>query len=216
LGIEPCSRPLQRATSDRKTPGKGDLTAAMDSGARRVNLIRIRSCLNTATLILCCALALPTQAGPESESESESESANNTLIKNSLSVELAASSLLTELYLTENALIFSHNDLVMLMFSQSPETKLFLHYAELYIDDERVDTYIYPRPTLELLSQQRAVQPLFSTLLPPGEHRLRVRIYGLALGGNHYLEAEQIIYKTDQPLFLQFNNDLLRIDVTPW
>ncbi|MFT5720847.1 MAG: hypothetical protein ACI9W6_001147 [Motiliproteus sp.] len=173
-----------------------------------MNLIRIRSCLNTGTLILCCALALPALAAPES--------AHNALLKQSHSLELTASSLLTELYLTEHTIVFPQNDRVMLMFSQSPEAKAFLHYAELYIDGERVDTYIYPRQKLDLLAQQHAIQPLFSTLLPPGEHRLRVRIYGLALGDNHYVEAETVIHKANQPLFLQFDNGFRKIDVTQW
>lgn len=168
----------------------------------------MRSCLNRGTLILCCALSLPALAATEPD--------NRTLLKQSYSIEMAASNLLTELYLTEHSILFPQNDLVMVMFSQILGAKIFLHYAEFYINDELIETYKYPMSKLELLAHYRAVQPMFTTLLPAGEHTIKVRIYGLALGGNRYVEAEKVIYKADKPLFLQLDNGFREIEVSQW
>ena len=118
---------------------------------------------------------------------------NQALIKQSHSIQVAASDLLTNLYMTEHSLLYPRNDLVMIMFSQIQGARIFLHSAEVYINDELVETYKYRMSQVEMLAHYRAIQPVFTTLLPAGEHNIRVRIYGLAMGGNRYIEAEKVI-----------------------
>lgn len=141
---------------------------------------------------------------------------NADLIKQSQTIQIAASDLLTEMYLTEHSLLFPRNDLVVIMFSQIQGARVFLHEAEFYINDELIESYKYPMFTLELLAHYRAVQPMFSTLLPAGEHAIRVRIKGLMFGGNRAIDAEKIIHKADKPLFLQLVNGFREIEITEW
>ncbi len=141
---------------------------------------------------------------------------NQALIKQSHSIQTAASDLLTNLYMTEHSLLNPRNDLVMVMFSQIQGARIFLHYAEIYINDELIETYKYPMLKVELLAHRRAIQPIFTTLLPAGEHTIRVRIYGLAMGGNRFVEAEKVIHKAGKPLYLQLNNGFREIEVTEW
>ncbi len=164
--------------------------------------------LTLSTLILCCALSLPGHAAPTTD--------NSLLLKQSRSLQTEASSLLTDLYLTEHSILFPVNDLVMVMFSQIQGARIFLHYAEFYIDDELIETFKFPMEKVELLAHYRAVQPMFITLLPSGEHVIKVRIYGLALGGNRFVEAEKVIHKGDKPLFLKLDNQFRHIEVTEW
>tara|TARA_R110002167_G_scaffold30636_2_gene101202 strand:+ start:4124 stop:4579 length:456 start_codon:yes stop_codon:yes gene_type:complete len=140
----------------------------------------------------------------------------STLMKQSHTIQIAASNLLTELYLTEHSILFPRNDLVVVMFSQILGAKIFLYSAEFYINDELIETYKYPMPKLELLAHHRAVQPMFATLLPAGEHNIKVRIYGLALGGNRFVEVEKVVRKADKPLYLQLNNGFREIEIREW
>ncbi|MEH6473229.1 MAG: hypothetical protein V7752_18495 [Halopseudomonas sp.] len=160
------------------------------------------------TSLCCCVLVL--SAHPIRAADS------TALLKQSHTIQIAASDLLTELYLTEHSILFPRNDLVMVMFSQIQGARIFLHYAEFYINDELIETYQYPMPKVEMLAHHRAVQPMFTTLLPSGEHSIKVRIYGLAMGGNRYVEAEKVIRKADKPLFLLLNNGFREVEVTEW
>lgn len=141
---------------------------------------------------------------------------NQALIRQSHSIQIAASDLLTNLYMTEHSLLNPRSDLVMVMFSQIQGARIFLHYAEIYINDELIETYKYPMLKVELLAHYRAIQPIFTTLLPAGEHSIRIRIYGLAMGGNRFVEAEKVINKGSKPLYLQLNNGFREIEVTEW
>lgn len=164
--------------------------------------------LTLFTLILSCTLSLPGYSATTTD--------NNLLLKQSHSLQIAASDLLTEFYLTEHSILFPQNDLIMVMFSQIQGARIFLHYAEFYIDDELIETYKYPMWKVELLAHYSAVQPMFTTLLPNGEHSIKIRIYGLAMGGDRFVEAEKVIHKTDKPLYLQLSNGFREIVLTEW
>ena len=138
------------------------------------------------------------------------------LFQRSHDIQVEASGLLSQIYQTEHSLLFPQRDLVVIFFSQIQGARIFLHYAELYIDNELIETYKYPMYKVELLAHHRAQQPMFTMLLPQGIHNIRVRIYGLALGGNRFVEAEQIVDKTSQPLFLELNNGFREINVKQW
>ncbi len=102
------------------------------------------------------------------------------------------------------------------MFSQIQGAKIFLHSAEMYINDELIETYKYPMSKVELLAHNSAIQPMFTTLLPSGEHSIRIRVYGLIFGGNRFVEAEQVVKKSAQPLYLQLVNGFRALEVKQW
>ena len=172
--------------------------------------------MSSPRLRTCCSLLCGLLLSLGYASLSANEQPIDTLLKRSQAIQMAASDLLTELYLTEHSILFPQHDLVVIMFSQIQGARIFLHQAEVFINDELVETYRFPMLKVEQLAHRRAIQPLFSTLLPAGEHSIRVRIHGLQLGGNNIVETEKIIQKAGKPMFLQLNNGFREIEVTEW
>ncbi len=141
---------------------------------------------------------------------------NEQLLKDSRALQINAQSLLRQIYATEHSILYPHDDLVTVLFSQRIGARIFLHYAEFYINGKLIETYNYQMAKVELLAHYRAVQPMFTTLLPPGEYVVRIRIYGLAMGGDRFVEAETVIQKGGKPLFLELNNSFREIAVSEW
>ncbi len=170
----------------------------------------------TATAIPVSDSSTARASASASAVETTLANTNEQLLKDSRALHINAQGLLKQIYATEHSILYPHDDLVTVLFSQRIGARIFLHYAEFYINDKLIETYKYQMGKVELLAHYRAVQPMFTTLLSPGEYVVRVRIYGLAMGGDRFVEAEHVIQKGGKPLFLELNNSFREIAVSEW